>query len=62
MQMIRFFTAFTLAALATAIALDAGATPPPAPRTVTAEQIEAAVDAAQAQANLTHDGKSLDRK
>ena len=47
MQILRFLTAFTLAALATAIALDAEATPQPA-RTVTAEQIEAAVDEAQA--------------
>ncbi|QAY78285.1 hypothetical protein [Sphingosinicella sp. BN140058] len=55
--MIRFFTAFTLAALATAIGLDAGASPQPAPRSVTAAQIEAAVDAAQAQANLTAEGR-----
>lgn len=57
MQMIRFLTAFTLAALATAIALDAGASPRSESHTVTAEQIEAAVNAAQAQANLTAEGR-----
>ena len=48
MQILRFLTAFILAALATAIALDAEATPPKPARTVTAEQIHAAVDEAQA--------------
>ena len=61
MQMIRFLTAFTLAALATAIALDAGATPPPRD-IVTAEQIETAVGEAQLQANLTADGRAMARK
>ena len=51
MQIIRFLTAFTLAALATAIALDAEATPGAPARIVTAEEIHNAVDAAQAQAN-----------
>jgi hypothetical protein len=52
MQIIRFFTAFTLAATATAIALDADASPrEPAPRIVTAAEIESAVDQAQAMAN-----------
>ena len=51
MQIIRFLTAFTLAALATAIALDAEATPGAPARIVTAEEIHDAVDAAQAQAN-----------
>ena len=62
MQMIRFLTAFTLAALATAIALDAGATPPPRDPVVTAEQIETAVGEAQSQANLTADGRALAKK
>ena len=53
MQIIRFFTAFTLAALATAVALDADASPrEQAPvRIVTAAEIEEAVDEAQAMAN-----------
>ncbi|TFI58551.1 hypothetical protein E2493_08995 [Sphingomonas parva] len=51
MQFVRFITAGTLAALATAIALDADATPPQPPRVVTAEQIFSAVDEAQAMAN-----------
>ena len=57
MPLIRFLTAFTLAALATAVALDAGVAPPP--RVVTAEQIETAVSDAQAQANFTADGLSM---
>ena len=51
MQIVRFFTAFTLAALVTAIALDAEASPRPQPRDVSAEEIVAAVDEAQAMAN-----------
>jgi hypothetical protein len=51
MQFVRFITAGTLAALATAIALDADAKPPIQPRVVTAAQIEAAVDEAQAMAD-----------
>ena len=47
MQVIRFFTAFTLAALATAIALDTEA-PAQQRRAFTPAQIEAAVDEALA--------------
>ena len=48
MQILRFLTAFILAALATAIALDAEANPRQPGASVTAEQIHAAVDEAQA--------------
>ena len=48
MQILRFLTAFILAALATGIALDAEATPRRPASNLTAEQIHAAVDEAQA--------------
>ena len=51
MQIIRFFTAFTISALVTAIALDAQAAPRPQPTHVSAQQLESAIDEAQAMAN-----------
>jgi len=64
MQFIRFITAATLAGLATAIALDADASTgsQPAPRVVTAAEIEAAVDAAQAMAKQIEDENKRARK
>ena len=61
MQFVRFITAGTLAALATAMALDADATPPQPTRMVTAEQIFSAVDEAQAMANQSEEAAPADR-
>ena len=62
MQIIRFLTAFTLSALATAIALDAEATPGAPTRIVTAEEIHSAVDEAQAQANQFDEADEADEE